>query len=456
MKKVLGSIILSIASFIVCACGGDGDKQTSGPFVPAEKIPVNSLTISNIKSSINVGSSHQLLVTILPDNATIKTVSWTSSNPSVAQVSSSGLVKAIASGKVNITASCDGKSDACTITVTDYVEFDDVVFKSYCLDNFDKNKDGFISQEEANDIRSISILEKNIKSLKGIERFSNLRLLEVQYCPSLHKLDLTGCKSLQSLYCSMDSIEELDLSPCPNLQTLHCNGNQIKKLSLKGCTKVTEIHCLNNQLEVLDLTDCKELRRLNCEENKIKKLDFSKCISIALIDCEYNSLTEINLQGCNNLMELYCNDNNLTKLDLSHFTTLQIVHCYNNAIESLEIKDNFYFDRLRAENNQLKILKIINSPYISTNYIYNNPNLTTIQLENSSIGWFACYGGNIEELDLTKTNAKSGTIVAWPMPSLKTIRIIKGTILSLWVSNNGTFNEIYNLDGLVTVIEEVE
>ena len=51
-----------------------------------------------------------------PDDADDKSVTWTSSNESVATVTD-GTVTAIAAGTAEITASCSGLSDVCTVTV---------------------------------------------------------------------------------------------------------------------------------------------------------------------------------------------------------------------------------------------------------------------------------------------------------------------------------------------------
>ena len=54
----------------------------------------------------------------------------------------------------------------------------DANFKAYCVENFDTNGDGEISEEEARRVTVISFYSdsnhRNIKSLKGIEHFKNL------------------------------------------------------------------------------------------------------------------------------------------------------------------------------------------------------------------------------------------------------------------------------------------
>lgn len=87
---------------------------------PDNVVAVESITVSPDQMTIVLGQSLQLAVTIIPDNATDKTVVWTSSEESVATVSTTGLVQALAEGTATIRAtSMDGKvSGECTVTVS--------------------------------------------------------------------------------------------------------------------------------------------------------------------------------------------------------------------------------------------------------------------------------------------------------------------------------------------------
>ena len=100
----------------------DGGKTaTCKVTVPAAAKAVTSVTMNKASLSLKKGESGKLTVTVSPSDATNKSVTWKSSNPSVATVSSDGTVKAIAKGTATITVtSSDGKKTAtCTVTVTD-------------------------------------------------------------------------------------------------------------------------------------------------------------------------------------------------------------------------------------------------------------------------------------------------------------------------------------------------
>ncbi|NJO88015.1 MAG: family 16 glycosylhydrolase, partial [Chloroflexia bacterium] len=82
-------------------------------------IPVTGVTVLPTSKTLKVDENQQLSATVLPSNATNKNISWTSSNPSIATVSSTGLVTAKSVGNATITvATEDGNFTAtCSITV---------------------------------------------------------------------------------------------------------------------------------------------------------------------------------------------------------------------------------------------------------------------------------------------------------------------------------------------------
>jgi len=81
---------------------------------------VTGVSLNKKSLTIKPNASQKLTATIAPSDATVKTVTWTSSNTEVATVKN-GTVKGIAAGTATITAksSDGGKKATCEVTVTD-------------------------------------------------------------------------------------------------------------------------------------------------------------------------------------------------------------------------------------------------------------------------------------------------------------------------------------------------
>lgn len=94
-------------------------KKTVDP--TPEKVSATSITLDKTTANIKEGETVELKATVGPENATDKSVTWTSSDESVATVSKDGKVTAVKAGSVKITATAvSGKNvtATCDITVT--------------------------------------------------------------------------------------------------------------------------------------------------------------------------------------------------------------------------------------------------------------------------------------------------------------------------------------------------
>ena len=98
---------------ITATCG----KATATCKVTVNPVEATGVILSADNMSLFVGQTEKLTVTVQPDNATDKTVTWRSDNEAVATVSSDGTVTAVSVGTANITATCGKATTTCKVTV---------------------------------------------------------------------------------------------------------------------------------------------------------------------------------------------------------------------------------------------------------------------------------------------------------------------------------------------------
>jgi hypothetical protein len=81
---------------------------------------VASVSLNKTTTSLKVGDQETLTATVLPEDATNKDVTWTSSNDAVATVNALGRITAVAAGTATITVTTDdgGHTAQCVVTVT--------------------------------------------------------------------------------------------------------------------------------------------------------------------------------------------------------------------------------------------------------------------------------------------------------------------------------------------------
>ena len=93
--------------------------------------PVTGVTLDISELSLAMAQKYALKATIAPDDADIKAIIWSSSNPDVASVDATGIVQGLKAGASTITATTvDGEFTAtCTVTVTE--DFLIADFESY-------------------------------------------------------------------------------------------------------------------------------------------------------------------------------------------------------------------------------------------------------------------------------------------------------------------------------------
>ncbi|MFI3296342.1 MAG: Ig-like domain-containing protein [bacterium] len=132
MKKVF---LFLIAAITLVACGDNTTSSTD----------VESITLTPSSLEIAEGSSKVLTLTVTPTTASDFTQDWTSSDESVATVSSIGTLTAVSEGNATITVSVDDGAFTATCEVTVKSQLDMLVFNEAVL--FYVNESFAVSEE---------------------------------------------------------------------------------------------------------------------------------------------------------------------------------------------------------------------------------------------------------------------------------------------------------------------
>lgn len=124
MKKttkisVLALFALSFA-LVFGGCKNTDDETSQKPDSDPKTVKVTEVTFDSGTKTLKVGETVLLKATVKPEDATDKTLKWTSSDSKIATTDENGNVKGVAKGEVVITATANdgsGKSATCKVTV---------------------------------------------------------------------------------------------------------------------------------------------------------------------------------------------------------------------------------------------------------------------------------------------------------------------------------------------------
>ena len=167
----------------------------------------------------------------------------------------------------------------------DEQSFPDAIFRKFVAENYDLNLNGSLSVAERKAVIEMTNLKPGIQTLKGIEFFTELEILDC--IPEHYNSDPEFRGALQ----------ELDVSKNSKLRELNVNGNRLTKL---------------------DLSQNPKLIGLNCACNSISEFKLNKDVSIEYFDCSFNNIGgELDFSNMPYLRMLYCHDNSFTSIDVS-------------------------------------------------------------------------------------------------------------------------------------------
>ena len=427
---------VKIGETTVKATTEDGGK-TAECKVTVTKVAVSSITLSKSAYSLDVEQSIQLAATVQPDNASFPSLTWKSSNEAVATVDAGGLVKAVAPGAADITASADGiTSKACVITVNEVegIEIADVAFKNILLKIADADHNGVITSEEAAALKRLIFVDAQVKDLSGIEHFNNLAIAYI-HSGGITAVDLSKNKKLKEITIFGSSLADCNLSGLGELEKLELNfsdGKNQPAINLNGSTsKITYLKVQSAYLKSLDdlqINSMSHLKEFQCLTNCVESVVLTGTSALEYIDLSVhasylrNALAVIDLSGCP-VLKVFLSHSSpaVHAIDFSRNTKLESVK-YPSGMKEIDLS------KLPATVRDLTIGDYGEEPSISgTEHLVGLEYLTL-------------YGTSMTSLDLSNASAlKSITINA------------AGGLKEIWLKQNSEV-EVRGADaGVVTI-----
>lgn len=198
----------------------------------------------------------------------------------------------------------------------------DAAFRQYCLDNFDTDKDGCLTQTELN---AVTAIETSLASAEGIELFTNLVSLKAN-SSTCTSIDLSKNTKLEIFYMSYNTdLESVNLTGC----------TAVKEIIVSGCSKLTsidtsdmpaleEVYAQSSGLTSFDAPNSPKLWYLSIYNTKITSLDVSKNVGLTNLMAGQTTISSIDLLNNTALEKLDLTESpNMSSIDLSANTALK-------------------------------------------------------------------------------------------------------------------------------------
>lgn len=347
---------------------------------------------------------------------------------------------------------------------------------------YDDVLDDYVFTHNINSVESLSIIDKGITDLTGIEHFSSLVFLELSgssnfdFSPNQNQItsiDLSNNTKLEHLDLGKNKLTSLDLTNNPNLTYLEVWLNELTSLDLTHNPKLEMLSAGFNQLSEIDVSQNPNLINLQVFRNQITNIDLSQNSMLeyvyvhngydSSIDYPYNNtltsldisnnpnikvlyisetdITSINLSNNPNLEVLRCRNSQLTSLDVSNNFALITLDCADNPLNNLDVSNNRNLKYLYCRDNQLTSLNVSNNTLLESLQFHNNQ-LTNLDIsQNTALKALTCDDNYLTSLDVT--HAESLWHLSFERNQLTSIDISSNTLLTSFYCNG---NQLTNID----------
>ncbi|SVC44025.1 uncharacterized protein METZ01_LOCUS296879, partial [marine metagenome] len=139
-----------------------------------------------------------------------------------------------------------------SLAQTTYIPDDN--FEQALIDlDYDDVLDDYVLTANISGLTSLSVGEKDIVDLTGIEAFTSLTSLDCRF-NDLTSLDVSSITGLTYLDFAANQLTSIDLSNNTSLEYLYAENNQLTSMDLGSNTALTNLKCQYNQLTSLDVS----------------------------------------------------------------------------------------------------------------------------------------------------------------------------------------------------------
>ena len=323
-------------------------------------------------------------------------------------------------------------------------------------------KDGKLTDDEIASVTTIIIQDGGIASLKGIEHFTSLELLDVTF-NELTSLDLSQNKKLQTLRCSYNKLTSLDLSQNKKLKDIKIMRNQINSENM--LTLMNSLPLGPGELDATDKVDDSLIEEMGYTEGNIfneehvkaaygrrwtpyyykddytSRQPYDRLIPVNERTFPDKNFRQIVIDGLGNLLteeilsksyrfrinqrliydltgieyftemeELSCYSNYLTSLDLSKNTKLKYLNCDGNNFTSLDLSKNTKLKELSCAYTDLTSLDLSKNTDLEVLDCSHMYNLTDLDVsKNTALTTLVCPENDFTSLDVSM-NTKLETL----------------------------------------------
>jgi len=160
--------------------------------------------------------------------------------------------------------------------------------------------DDYVTTTNISSVVSLSISNKSIADMTGIEAFIALETL-IAPLNIFTTLNLSNNVNLKTLMCSYNlSLTSINISANSLLESITCGETAIGSLDLSGNPQLIDLSCDSTQITILDVSNNTMLETIFAVNNNLSTLDLSMNPKLINVFIPSTSLTELNIKNGTN------------------------------------------------------------------------------------------------------------------------------------------------------------